>query len=194
MNFFEKIINRLFPVEDEITVHEIMKRSPGFIKKYQEWILSVNHKSLMNDLRKSIFDKNRGLKPIVGMEIFQSKYANGILISPGDALPFEYLVFLMEHIKDRLIAWNYRLVQSDRKINEKDNNVHSIEKYYLKPPLSSGKPIDQHFGNIIIELILVNNTAIKLKTIANIYSDRMYNDPRKFEDLISLLFNSSSVI
>ena len=83
---------------------------------------------------------------------------------------------------------NYRLVQADRKIAEKNDLVEEKQRYYLKPPISMKEPIDQRFGNITLELVLINHTPSYLKIVAATYQDHLYQAALNYEDLVDHLF------
>jgi hypothetical protein len=76
--------------------------------------------------------------------------------------------------------------------NEKDH-VKKVEKYYLKTPISrniiENQKIEQKFGNILLELIFINDKPLYLKLLATTYSDRMYNLPYPFENLLNVIFS-----
>jgi hypothetical protein len=188
MAFYDHLINRLFPKDKEVTIHEVLKRSPQFSRSYDQWKSSENFVDELAAILKSYHYKLSGLKPTVDIEIYHSPYANGLIIYPEkDKKPLSF-GFLMEFIREKLEMNSYRLVHADRKMMETGKIVTALEKYYLKPPQSSAIPIDQKFGNVILELSYTNNTPSKFKMMANIYSDRLYNEPREFEDLMTLLF------
>ena len=192
MPMFDKIFDKIFPKDQEVNVHEVLKRSPQFIKSFEEWKISAQAEDMKENISASYNDKLSSRPPVIDIEIYHSSYANGFIIYPqkrGIQLPLE---FLMEYIKDVLETEGYRLVHSDRKMKETGKIVTELDKYYLKPPISHEIPIDQLFGNVIIELSYRNHEPSKFKLVANIYSDRLYGAPRNFEDLILLLFEKRS--
>lgn len=192
MAFYDQLINRLFPKDKEVSIHEVLKRSPHFSRSYDQWKLSGRCVDEREAIRKSYHYKLSNLKPSIDIEVYHSPYANGLIIYPQkdkEPLSFE---FLMEYIREKLEMDGYRLVHADRKMMESVKMVTALEKYYLKPPLTTETPIDQKYGNVILELSYINNAPTKFKMMANIYSDRLYNEPRAFEDLITLLFESGN--
>ncbi len=188
MALFEKIIQKLFPKEEAVTVHEVLKRSASFIRSFDEWKSAGSLPAFRGKFLRSYNQKLTSKHPELDIEIYRSPYANGFILYPDHATDELPATFLMEYIRERLEEEGYRLVHADRKLTEKGKEVYSLEKYYLKPPLSPDIPIDQLFGNVIVELSFRNNKPSKFKMIVNIYSDRLYQKPRQFEDLIYLLF------
>lgn len=192
MAFYDHLINQLFPKDKEVSVHEVLKRSPQFFRTYDRWKSSGKCDIQRNAILESYHNKLSHLHTSVDIEVYHSPYANGLIIYPHkDKEPVSF-EFLMELIREMLEHEGYRLVHADRKIMEKGKQVSSLEKYYLKPPLSPQTPIDQKFGNVILELSFLNHSPVKFKLLANVYSDRLYNEPRTFQDLITVLFDQAT--
>lgn len=192
MAFYDQLLNQLFPKDKEISVHEVLKKSPQFFRTYDLWKSSRKCDIERNAIMESYHNKLSHLKTSLDMEIYHSPYANGMIIYPHTEKKPISFEFLMEFIREMLENEGYRLVHADRKMIEKGKQVSSLEKYYLKPPISSITPIDQKFGNVILELSFLNHSPVKFKMLANIYSDRLYNKPRTFQDLITLLFEQAT--
>jgi len=182
----------LFPQNKEVSVHEVLKRSTQFLKSYNTWRTSDRATEELAQIKQSYQNKLLNMKPSIDIEIYRSPYANGLIIYPVLDKKSLSVRFLMEYIREILENEGYRLVHADRKTMENGKDVKAIEKYYLKPPVSATIPIDQLFGNVILELNYKNNNPSRFKMIANIYSDRLYNEARTFEDLITLLFEERS--
>jgi hypothetical protein len=188
MAFYERLIERLFPKNEEISIHEVLKRSNQFNRSFDKWKSSDEAGKELGMIRDSYYDKVLNKITAIDLEVYHSPYANGIILYPQYEQGKISLTFIMEFIREKLELDNYRLVHADRKIKEQGKMVTALEKYYLKPPLSAEIPIDQKFGNVILELSYENNSPWKLKMMANVYSDRLYNQPKPFDDLISLIF------
>jgi len=188
MAFYEKILNRLFPKDEEISIHEVLKRSSHFNDSYDLWKSTQEAGDELRKVKDSYHDKILNKATAIDLEVYHSPYANGIIIYPRRDQKLISLAFLMEFIREKLELDDYRLVHADRRIKERGKMVMAVEKYYLKPPLSAEIPIDQKFGNVILELSYENNTTSKFKMMANVYSDRLYHSPKTFEDLITLIF------
>lgn len=188
MAFYENLLNRLFPKDKEVTIHETLKRSVQFSRAYDQWKSSAGSKDDLEAVASSYRHKLSSQSSLLDIEVFHSPYANGIVIYPSNGEYRLSIAFLMEHIREKLELSDYRLVHADRKMTERGRVVTAIEKYYLKPPLSAEIPIEQKFGNVILELNYENDRPVKFRMMANIYSDRLYHEPYAFEDMIALLF------
>jgi hypothetical protein len=85
----------------------------------------------------------------------------------------------------------YRQVSLDRKFEEINDQVRLTEKFYFKPPLQvpiMGEIISQLYGNIALEKITIDNTPSYIKLLVTIYSDRLYKNPKPFDQFLDLLF------
>jgi hypothetical protein len=188
MAFYENLINRLFPKDKEVTIHETLKRSVQFSMAYDQWKSSSRAREELEAVSSSYHRKLSSQGSLLDIEVFHSPYANGIVIYPANGEYRLSIEFLMEYIREKLEFAGYRLIHADRKLKETGGKVTALEKYYLKPALSAEVPIEQKFGNVILELNHENDRPVKFKMMANIYSDRLYHEPYSFEDLIVLLF------
>jgi hypothetical protein len=189
MSLFDKISKKLFSNQDQINIHEVLKRTPGFIDDYRNWANDSKFLVLKKDILKS-WNLNGDKEALqVDMTLYTSDYANGFTIYPEYKKTKLPLSFLMEYIKDRMINISYRLAHADRKIKENHTYIETLEKYYLKPPLSSAIPKDQLYGNVILELLKHGQEEIRLQFLVNIYSDRLYSRARDFNELMSVIFD-----
>ena len=182
----------IFPAGKKISIHEVLKRSAAFLAEYENWKYGDTSKSVFLSLQKAFYFKQGGMQPEIDMDIYTSAYSNGITVYPGKKGDMP-LAMIMEHIKNELLLLGYRLVNADRRITDKGDSIQTIERYYCKPPISMEMPIDQYFGNIIIELFLTDRKPFRLKMMANIYADRLYDSPREFQDLINFLFGTERI-
>ena len=192
MSFFNSIARKIFPPGKKVSIHEVLKRSDSFKAAFEKWKVEDGSKVLIENLQGSYFLKLSGVAPENDIEIFTSAYSNGLTIYPGENgnIPLE---MIMELMKNELLLLGYRLVNSDRRITEDNNKIQTIERYCCKPPIAKEMPMDQYFGNILIELFLTDQAPVRLKLMANIYSDRLYDTPKEFTDLINYLFGGERI-
>jgi hypothetical protein len=190
MSLFDKISKRLFPSDKKIDVQEILSRTPKFLEYYTNWMNTQEFYILKQDLLESWSNKRNHMQTIVDMAVYRSDYANGFTVYPSYKNGLIPLSFLMEYLKDQTVKTSYRLVHADRRMKEKRTHIETLEKYYLKPPLSTQIPIDQMYGNIMIELLKHDEEEIRLKVLVNVYSDRNYTQAGNFHDLMSFLFEN----
>jgi len=189
MSFFDNIFGKLFSPQKAVEVHEMLNRSQQFKEDCSEWTEGADFKQLRKDLLDSWESKRNDDPAILDLETYISDYANGFILYPpkeGRAIP---LSFLMEYLKDRMITASYRLVHRDRRIKEGPEHIETIEKYQLKPEVPVQIPMDQLYGNVIIELQKHDNKEVRLKFLASIYADRKYNEALDIHELIHYLFD-----
>ena len=190
MSWFDRISKKLFSAEDQMNIHEVLKRTPGFIDDYLKWRNQDMFSVLKYDILKSwqLYENNEELP--VDITIFTSDYANGFIIYPHYKDTMIPLAFLMEFFKDKLVNIGYNLTHADRKMHEVQSNVEIIEKYYLKPSRSSTIPKDQLYGNVVIELLKLGQEEVRIQFLVNIYSDRHYSRAKDFSELLSVIFDN----
>lgn len=188
MSFFDDINRKLFPANKKVGIHEVLTRDQKFMKRYKEWTRGEAFNRLRKDLLKSWEFKLKELDPPLDMMTYTSDYANGFTLYPDSSVDDNYLAFLMEYLKEKLVDISYRPVHLVRKMDEKNEVIEILEKYYLKPPLSSQIPIDQMYGNVEIEVLIHNQEEKRLKFLVSVYSDRKYTKPLEIDNLIHFLF------
>lgn len=193
MTYFKDILDKLFPqklADNKVVLNDIINRSESYGKRYQDW-LAISAEKCFDELETSYQEKllnqeNSG----VSVHLLHSKYSNGIAISYDERFcSKEEFSFLFDHIADKINQLEvYRKVNSDFIIKEKKTFVETKEKHYLKPFTSKKEAIvDQQFGNILIEHILIDDKPNHITLMANIYSDSLYRKAKEFETLMSLI-------
>jgi hypothetical protein len=78
-------------------------------------------------------------------------------------------------------------------MEEINDQVKVTQKFYFKPPIklpTQNELISQLYGNIVIEKVSLNNQPNYLKFLATFYSDRLYQDPNPFDQLLDRLFDA----
>lgn len=191
MSYFDDLLSRLFPRKNRhaSVVHEVIKRSDDYRGRYDAWVKESSGRDLA-EIGKAYYYKQAGITHRMEILLLHSPYANGFAITIPQEMSRQQARFLLDGFRDRVVTCGYRLTQSDRRVTERDQKAREVEKHYLKPPLNRQPgSIDQHFGNISIELILMNNRPDHLKLTASIYSDRLYREPRPFDELAGILFD-----
>lgn len=200
-DFFQTIFNRLFGKEDGASanqpfVTERLVRNGSFQERYDQWIESAEFTLVMTNLRNAYHQamKAGGKSQEMGLFIYESPQARGFYFN--DQLKFspQTFAFLLDYFRDVVIAEGYQVYTSDRKIDEAPAGVECVERHYLKPAINrhAEAPLDQGYGNILIEYKTLNDRPVYLKLMANIYSDRNYLEARPFEELVKKLFDEKT--
>lgn len=100
-------------------------------------------------------------------------------------------VFLLDLLKEKVLTLNYKPQLSDTRTWTEQKFVHTAERHYLKPrpDWSEDKKFNQQFGNITIELQIRDDQPRLLTFRATSYSDRLYDEPGEFQDLMQVLLS-----
>lgn len=198
MSYFDKLLGKLFPNKDSgkaPDIHEVLKRNPYAQQQYGDWKDSQLRQSLIEEIAKAYYYKKTDISSELDIHLFNTVYANGFAISYHPKVGGKSFQHLADYFRDKVLEMGYRLVNADRRILDRANYVETIEKYYLKPPLSaedvaqSSVQNKQMFGNISIEHVLINNQPSYLKVLASIYSDRQFQEADSYDDFVSALFH-----
>ncbi|MGB0524063.1 MAG: hypothetical protein ACPGJS_13930 [Flammeovirgaceae bacterium] len=198
MNFFDKLINQLFPKREQHKgtvqpmVSEALTRKDSERKSYFEWQNSGAYKNLSGRVLQAYQDRlQEKVDDTWVIHLLQMPAANGFALTfPKELSHLEFQHFY-DWLKDRVLTLNYRLVNADRQLYDKARFVEIKEKYYLKPIIDlqeTNTLYNQQYGNILIEQILIDDQPSYLKFVANIYSDRLYTKALSFDDLMLEIF------
>jgi hypothetical protein len=199
MSFFDSIIQNLFPSEKNEKqiglplVIEPIKRTEKENNSFFRWLNEHQFEDLLKKISKSYQLKKLGEESDIQVHILKLSSAQGIAITYHSSIEVNHFLHLFDLWKDRILREGYILNIAERQFfNEKDH-VKKVEKYYLKTPISrniiENQKIEQKFGNILLELIFINDKPLYLKLLATTYSDRMYNLPYPFENLLNVIFS-----
>ncbi|MFY0605984.1 MAG: hypothetical protein JXR10_04660 [Cyclobacteriaceae bacterium] len=192
MTFFDQIYEGLFPKgkkEHKILTFEILKRSDAYRHDYLDWVQSDAPQIFLKRVSDSYYLKLENKIGDPDVHIFNSSQSNGFAISFNERLDRQQFQFFFDWIAERVEIMGYKRSNSDLTITDKGDFVEAVEKHYLKPKQkSSGVVSEQGYGNILIELISVNDVPSYLKFVANTYSDRSYKKPVNFDVLAEYLF------
>lgn len=176
-------------------MHEVLKRSESDQQQYEQWKESEEKEQLIREIAQAYYYKKTNISSDIEVHLLNTPYANGFAITyHPDILPKSFR-HLSDYFRDKVLAMGYRLVNADRRITDKGHYVETVEKFYLKPPLSAADlsqeviQVNQLFGNIAIEHVLIDNKPSYLKVLASIYSDRQFKEAQSYDDFMSTLFH-----
>lgn len=189
MAFFENLVYKIFGNKDENStfIHEIIVRSAAYNTRYEAWKMENN--PTLNGIYTAFELKKKGIEQIPAVHLLISPYANGFAVTHNSSFVKDEFSFLLDFWKEKITELPYRCVNYDRTIREKGTFIETIEKAYLKPMNNHENPINQRFGNILIEAVAVDHQPSYLKLNAAVYSDRLYSAPLPFDTLIQQIIN-----
>lgn len=185
MSYFDQIYTRLFGqgTRTKVLVNGVLKRSASFADRFLTWRSSDACAEFLNDLWESYFWKRQGVDKNPSFALLESTCSNGFAIDYTSEYGKNNFRYLFDYLAEQVKLLDYRLVVGRHTLEEKGEVVELKEMRYLKPKRDFIEPMDQKFGNVQIEYVEENDVPIRIKLIANSYSDRKYNEPLAFEDL-----------
>lgn len=161
--------------EEKETVHVgKVKRDPTYKKDYQAWAETERYAELIQSIQTpELFNETI---------LFFDKTGN-FLHLPSDIFQSEKEVYyFVDSIKAQLASHKYILFKSDVRYSLEEPK--GVERYFLKPPFSSKKPIRQLFGNIMIEVYIEKGD---MKMFNTFYSGFDYEKPESWESFLNAL-------
>lgn len=193
--FLDDLFKKIFPNSDQnpISLKENIILKPNELALAEDWAQTEEGIALFAKIYKNYHFKQAGINDRPQVHLFDSSYARGFAITFEEPLTektFDKIFLAFAH---RVLALGYNQVSLDRKMEEVNEQVKIIEKFYFKPPLripDLNELIAQLYGNIVLEKVSVNNQTSYLKFLATFYSDRLYQDPMPFDQLLDRLFDA----
>ena len=198
MSFANEVIKKLYgkPGSDKGSAKPFIldsgkiNRSATELKNYQAW--KKDHASdFIFEVKQNALFSQQNLTERLSFVWLNTSTANGFQFNLSALkTPVDESWYALELIKERIINQEYIVTHSEFTISEMQHQLHKKEWFYLKTPhqMRIGvPPFDQRFGNIQLEMNETMKTNLKLT--ATTYSDRNYNPPIPFEDLVDTVFS-----
>jgi hypothetical protein len=195
--FFDELFKKMFGPSDKspMKVRENFVVRESDHEDLAQWMDSEEYRNFLALIYKNYHFKRTGINDSPQVHILDSPYANGFAVIYEE--PFDEKVFsrLFLAFSQRVLALGYEQVSLDRKLEEINDQVKVTEKFYFKPPiqiLAEGELISQLYGNVSLEKVSVNNKPSFIKLLATVYSDRLYQDAKPFDQLMDRIFETHS--
>ncbi|MEO9476534.1 MAG: hypothetical protein ABJG41_13410 [Cyclobacteriaceae bacterium] len=193
MTFFDQVYNKLFTSKPTgLILHEVLKRNSSYLDEYLLWKESKVPNQLLHNIAESLRLKQDGILKKPDVHHFSSDLNNGFAITYDSSLDKTHFKFLFDLMAEKVQELGYKISVSDLMVTGKKKYVESKEKYYLKNRISDTTPIDQKYGNVIIELISIDDEPSFIRLMAQAYNDRLYKEPENFDDLAKYLLNTDT--
>ena len=196
MSVFDYLKN-LFPEKRNPNlplVEEALQRSQSDQQDYFRWLNEGKAKDVLQKIQKAYQLKKLSLPSEIEVHFFKMNGSNGIAISYDSFYTPKEFQHLFDYLKDRVKNLAYLHHSSHRLVYEKKDYLETIQKHYLKPPIKLPEnndfrnAIDQHYGNVLIEYILIDEKPSFIRFLALTYSDQNYQNALPFEQLIQKIF------
>lgn len=203
MGFFERIYQQIFGQDEHKEkptpyrpgkrpyLTEPLRRNQEQQQFYYRWITEKSYLSTLHLVGQAYANQQSGQASDLEIRMLNMPAAKGFGIVYHPMIPIAEFRALTDFFRDKVKGLGYRQYVGDQQSFDEPNHVRTVDKYYLKPPIYEiieGQPLDQQFGNILIECHLTNLTPSYIKVLATTYSDRLYTEPKPFDELVDLLF------
>lgn len=175
----------------EPLVSQELKRSERHQKKFEKIRENSDWNRFVSNTHLLVTD-NKNTPNYAGMEagFYHSKSSNGFYLTHIGAFEIDYFRFLTDLMIENLQSKNYLIQLKKEEYSESNGNYVGWEKWYLKPKtkFSDEERLIQSYGNVQIELKIVDNEPRLFKLQCNCYQGFNYHPPLPHKDLWELLF------
>ena len=189
----KKIIQNIFKKSDDVSQpvnsNQQLTRSDDFLKDFAGWKNSQESTAMLGRMYQTFLQKeNRD--PDIDLNVHNSPGADAVSISRIDKNNPMLFRFLLDLFREKILSLNYRMYSSTVEKKKAAGDMLIFERHYLKPDvLNQGKPYEQYFGNILLELEFINNKVRYLKILSTYYTGYDYKPAMQFDDLIVRIFS-----
>jgi hypothetical protein len=197
MSFVEDLLARLFPNRAAVPLlEETLSRSPSEQQGYALWCESARLTWLQREVELAYHTKKQNEpNTFIEVHLFETLPAQGFALTYHQEIEEIEFQYFFDFLKEKILLLKnqnlpYQLYTSQRRIEDLKTYLKTTEKHYLKPAFSGNfEKMHQLYGNILIEYIKINNKPSFIRLLANRFSDRNYEKPLPFEDLLYHLFH-----
>ncbi len=198
-NFFDKIHQKLFKNVNNPNIPFIEERLERSLNYQENYAKRIENGAIMHELqriRRAYELHQINLSSDLKIHVFNSAGSNGIAVDYDASFGEKDFLYLFDYLKDRVEMLGYRHHSSHRVIYLKKEYAKTLEKHYLKPPLSYQTEseilkYDQQYGNILIEHILKDDKSIRIRLLINYYSGYNYTEYLDFNELLEMLWKEN---
>ncbi len=192
-NFLDDLFKKVFSTSEKLPINV----KENFLVKQSEWadleswLQTQDSKNLFALIYKNYHFKRTQINETPQVHIFSSPYANGFAVSYEPPFDIKSFSRLFLGFSRRILGLGYSQVSLDRKYEEVNDRVKVTEKFYFKPPLQlpvEGELISQIYGNVSLEKISIDNQPSYIKLLTTVYSDRLFQDAKPFDQFLDCLF------
>lgn len=163
-------------------------RNEAYSKTFEHWKTSGKADTLLRDLYKNFLNGEPAPESALQIDMHVSPGANGFSVKKLMPVGSEQFRFIMDLLREKIETLQYRLYSSTFEENSRGDKLIRFERHYLKPGLSTKQPpMEQLYGNILIELEMTNGEADYLKLLATHYTGFDYKPAGNFDELVRLL-------
>lgn len=194
MSFADHLLKRLFKSKSPSglpVVEEKLRRSERYTEAYELWKTRDAYSRRLDEIYLSYhLKKQNEQSSFLEVHLLNSPYSNGFALTYHPDFSYEEFSFLFDYFSERVQELEYRHYTSDRRIYDRAGYVEAIEKHYHKPKQPQelqDKKLEQRFGNILIEQVLIDDKPSFIRLMAHVYSDRKFHAPNPFEGLLDHL-------
>lgn len=195
-NFIQEQMSKLFGKSQDVAekppmikteVTGLLQRDDKFQSAYNAWKRASKVSPILQAITAQ-YENGLQEDSILSAEFYNTPGAQGFYVynlNGGNSIDYQ---MLMDYFRDIVLTLNYRLYSSTFEQKVRLDKVKRLERHYLKPAVWSAEmPMEQLYGNILIEVDFVNDQADHLKLLATHYTGFDYKPVRDFDELVQHL-------
>ena len=184
----------------ELVVHKVIERNEKDIAIYEAWKNSPERDEMLTWVATEYnkFCKSRACYEDC-IDFLMIPSVNGFVLHyDPKRWDCDHFVSFFDDLKNSVRELGYWPHVSDVKTIRKGEKYETTQRYYLKPPRqfnldrTKNEKINQHYGNIMITLCLINEKIVNLKFSATHYNDHLYQPPLDFCELMRTLCDTET--
>lgn len=184
---YNDFLHRLFGIGKGMPTCHNLRRSSAYSAAYKAWVEAQVYLNWTAPLFKAYHYQKAQLNSDLRVQLMSEVHRNGAVFFYCPSIGKENFKFIFDLLKDRVLQLGYALRSSDKQEVRHKRYCEVVERHFLVPPASDLPGSDlcnQMYGNITIELILINNLPGYIRFVANSYADVYFSKPLPFPVLL----------
>lgn len=166
-------------------------RGEAYKKDFSWWQQSAASGTLRELLLESYLTRSQKASTI-HIALYTAPGAIGLTIKMPNDTEVKTYRFLLDFLRDQAMAKQYYLYSSAIEERWTEQTQYFYERHFLKPNiLNEDYPIDQRYGNIMLELEMEADHVKYLKIMSTYHTGYNYKSPLGFDALVRYLFSCS---
>lgn len=182
-----RLLNNLFGRGKPVVVHEPLRLSAAELQDFRDWASGPVPVLMDQFIRNELAGPKSELSPSGSVHFVSSPCSAAVIVYGTETFgPVDFRHYL-HLLSERVRQLGYRTANADCLIEEKKSTVQTRLRIYLKPGYSTTMPLDQKYGNVLLELMQLDRAVQYFKLQASWYSDRSWLEARSFEELLEMI-------
>ncbi|MEJ8802023.1 hypothetical protein [Pontibacter sp. H249] len=185
---FNDFFLRLFGFGKAVHACSKIKRSEKYLAAYKNWVKAKVYLNWTGPFFRAYhFQKCSIRSHTLRVQLIEETNIKGGIFFYDPSIGPKNFQFLFDYLKECVQQVGYKLHSTNKQQIRHKLYKEQIERYILTPPatdIPDTNLCNQLYGNIQLDLVLVNKLPGYIRIVANTYTDPYFSKPLPFTELL----------